>query len=130
MATPKNNEQQFLDQLQAMAEQFRFERFARLMASVQKEELAEVFADMLALVTPPTAPTHDAAHDLSERTIHQFADREQRRADRLLRAAWSVGGAQARFRALTRAEQVEKVRVWVEAAQQHAADRRAGIAAP
>lgn len=62
--------------------------------------------------------------------LHQFARREQRRADRLIRAAFGVGHTHTWFCVLTHAAQAAKVREWVEEAQQQAVERREGITAP
>jgi hypothetical protein len=57
--------------------------------------------------------------------IQEFTHREQRRVERLTRAAYGVGATHAWFRAAPRAVQVEKVREWVEEALNHAAERHA-----
>ena len=54
-----------------------------------------------------------------------FVGREQRRMERLTRAAYGVGATHAWFRALPRSEQVQKVQEWVEEALEAAAERRA-----
>lgn len=61
--------------------------------------------------------------------LASFAEHAQRRTDRLVRAAYGVGGTHAWFRALPRAAQVAKVSEWVEEALMAAAARRAGLAA-
>ena len=58
----------------------------------------------------------------------QFLAREERRAARMVRAAWGVGGTHAWFRAAPRVEQVAKVREWLDEAQQRADERRTGLA--
>ncbi len=62
--------------------------------------------------------------------LRQFARREQRNADRLIRAAFGVGHSHEWFCLLTQAAQAEKVREWVEEAQQQATRRRQRMDAP
>lgn len=59
--------------------------------------------------------------------LSTFAAQEQRRIERLVRAAYGVGGTHAWFRALPRNEQEVKVQEWVDEAL-HARLVRLGLA--
>ncbi|MEN9416388.1 MAG: hypothetical protein RI988_8 [Pseudomonadota bacterium] len=61
--------------------------------------------------------------------VELFAQREARRMDRLVKAAYGVGATHAWFRKLDRASQEAKVREWVEEALEAAEERRARSAA-
>ena len=57
--------------------------------------------------------------------IEQLIAKEQRRMERLVRAAYGVGATHRWFRILPRDAQIAKVQEWVEEALEAAEDRRA-----
>lgn len=61
--------------------------------------------------------------------LTDFVTREQRRTDRLVRAAYGVGHTKEWFRAAPRSEQEGYVQVWIDEALDAAAERRARTAA-
>ncbi|MDL2336275.1 MAG: hypothetical protein QFE16_00390 [Pseudomonadota bacterium] len=57
--------------------------------------------------------------------LTDFVAREQRRTDRLVRAAYGVGQTKEWFRAAPRSEQIAKVSEWVDQCLDFAEERRA-----
>jgi hypothetical protein len=63
--------------------------------------------------------------NISQNSSSSSAQRHQRDASRLTKAAWSVGSTHQWFHALPCSEQITKVTEWVNQAHVHAAERRA-----
>jgi len=62
--------------------------------------------------------------NISQNSSSSSAQRYQRDASRLTKAAWAVGSTHQWFHALPCSEQITKVTEWVNQAHIHAAERR------